>query len=56
MSSRKDGSQADGDGGNQATMNKIHNTKLESNMTEILGIIEQKGTEIQEALAVLREL
>ena len=42
MSSRKDGFRADGDGGSQATMNKIRNTEPESNMTEILGIIEQK--------------
>ena len=34
MSSRKDGSRADGDGVNQATMNKIRDIELESNIVE----------------------
>ena len=34
MSSRKDGSQEDGDGVNQATVNKIRDIELESNIVE----------------------
>ena len=34
MCSRKDGSRADGDGVNQATMNKIRDIELESNIVE----------------------
>ena len=34
MCSRKDGSRADGDGGNQASMNKIRNTELALHHTD----------------------